>query len=301
MSVDPPPLPPNPAEHVSEPTEPAPAVPRDALESAAAPDQPLPDVPVARPILAESLCPAHLRADTLSSSIVSLTPWRAILQLILLVGAAIAGIILGSVLVIAVKLPDPRWEQMIIMAFAGVACILASFAMVRSVGQQPAAIGWRFKNVASDVGLGISVALGVYAVMMAVAMFLVLIRPDLMEDSTKAQRAIEATIPRASVPVMVLMMAFVALWEEVVFRGFLLTRLFVLFKKWWLTVLAGGVLFSLGHGYQGEIATLVIACVGVLLGTIFVWRRSLVPAIAFHMVFNLIGLLLLRSQSTTWQ
>lgn len=201
-------------------------------------------------------------------------------------------------LMAGVQLRDERWANMFITAFAGMTCILAAFALVGAARQRPSAIGWRVNNILADVGLGVAGAFGMYMVMMMAAMVLVLIRPDLMDQ---AQKGIEKTIPRASIPMMVAFMAFVALWEEVVFRGFLLTRLFAVFRRWWLAVLVGSVLFSLGHAYQGVVATVVIGCVGIVLGVMFVWRRSLLPVIVFHMMFNLIGLLILRSQSETWK
>jgi membrane protease YdiL (CAAX protease family) len=281
--------------------------PPDPMIEVSNPEHSLPDVPMARPVSVENLPPYATSAGeydvsgSLSLSVVRLTPWRAVLQLVLLLVAGVAGALIGSVLMAGVQLRDERWAHVFITAFAGLACILAAFAMVLSARQRLSAIGWRVNNILADIGLGLAGAFGIYIVMMIAAMILVLVRPDLMNRTTEAQEAIEKTIPRASVPMMVLFMAFVALWEEIVFRGFLLTRLFAIFRRWWLTVLVGGLLFSLGHGYQGVVATVVIGCVGIVLGAMFVWRRSLLPVVAFHMTFNLIGLLLLRSQSDTWK
>lgn len=304
MPVDPPPLPNSESEPSGPPpapSEPPAGTPHDALEPQADPQHSLPDVPMARPVFAEALPPEGMSAESISSSLVRLTPWRAVLQLIVLVLAGGVGLVVGSLVTAGMDLPDERWANMIITGAAGLACILAAFAMVRSSGQRPAAIGWRVNDLTADVGIGVAAALGMYAAMFVAAMVLILLRPDLMEKSAQAREAIEETIPRASIPAMILLMAFVALWEEIVFRGFLLTRLYCLLRRWWLTVPVGGVLFSLGHGYQGELATVVIGGVGILLGVIFVWRKSLLPAVIFHLTFNLIGLLLLRAQSQTWQ
>ncbi|HOA75468.1 MAG TPA: type II CAAX endopeptidase family protein [Phycisphaerae bacterium] len=278
--------------------------PPDPMIEVSNPAHSLPDVPVARPVLVDSL-PAHVTvggtydvSGSLASSLVRLTPWRAVWQLVCLLLAGLAGVVIGLLLMAGVQLRDERWANMFITAFAGMTCILAAFALVGAARQRPSAIGWRVNNILADVGLGVAGAFGMYMVMMMAAMVLVLIRPDLMDQ---AQKGIEKTIPRASIPMMVAFMAFVALWEEVVFRGFLLTRLFAVFRRWWLAVLVGSVLFSLGHAYQGVVATVVIGCVGIVLGVMFVWRRSLLPVIVFHMMFNLIGLLILRSQSETWK
>jgi membrane protease YdiL (CAAX protease family) len=271
------------------------------MEPQADPQHSLPDIPVARPVLVESLPQTGPAAESISSSVVRLTPWRAVLQLVLLGLAGVVGVTIGAGLSSLISVPDERWGNIIVIAGAGLACIVAAFAMVRSAGQRPAAIGWRVNDIGSDVGLGLLAAFTAYVVMFMAAMVLILLRPDLLEKSTEARQAIEETIPRASIPAMVLMMGFVAVWEEVVFRGFLLTRLYAIVRRWWLAVPLGAVLFSLGHGYEGGIATVVIGCVGVLLGVLFVWRRSLLPAVVFHLAFNLIALLLLRAESQTWK
>jgi len=237
----------------------------------------------------------------LSSSAVRLSRWRAVLQLLLAFGAAVAGALLGAVLAASIQPGDKRWNEIIVTGAAGLACIIAVFALLRAAGQRPAAIGWRVNHVGADVGVGFLATLVTYGALICGSIVLALIRPDLMEQSTQAQRAIEKTIPRTSFPTMILMMVLVALWEEIVFRGFLLTRLYAILRRWWLAVPLGAALFAMGHyDLQGALATAVIWAVGILLGVLLAWRRSLLPGIVFHACFNIIGLSLLRS-SGTWQ
>ena len=89
--------------------------------------------------------------------------------------------------------------------------------------------------------------------------------------------------------------AFVGFWEELVFRGFLLGRLKLVFGgKAWVAVLVSGVLFGLGHGYQGLPGLLQTSMVGVALGAVTVWRKSLWPAVIAHLSIDTFGLLAIR-------
>lgn len=274
--------------------------PRDAMEPTAIADHPLPDIPMARPIGVEALESRGPSAESLESSLVRLTPWRAVFQIVVMFVVGVLGVITGGIVSAFVPLSDERWATLITMGVAGLFCVPAAFLLARSTGQRAAALGWRLNDIGTDLVLGVGGAIGMYLCLMMLALVLVLLRPDLLNSTPEAQKAIEASFPPASVASMVLIMGLVALWEEVVFRGFLLTRLYVIVRRWWLTVPIGAALFSVGHGYQGNLATAVIGVVGVLLGMLFIWRRSLLPAVAFHMTFNLISVLLLKSQSQTW-
>jgi membrane protease YdiL (CAAX protease family) len=79
----------------------------------------------------------------------------------------------------------------------------------------------------------------------------------------------------------------VALAEELFFRGLLLHRLVVICRGALPAVAAQAALFSLAHVYEGPFACLVIAYLGLALGALTCWRRSLLPAIVAHALFNI--------------
>ena len=94
---------------------------------------------------------------------------------------------------------------------------------------------------------------------------------------------------------MIALMTFVAIWEEIAFRGFMLTRLQSIFRRWWLTIPIGAVLFGFGHGYQGPLAIVQTMLLGIVMGVLFWWRKSLVPGIVFHLLNNVMAFLMLKS------
>jgi membrane protease YdiL (CAAX protease family) len=91
------------------------------------------------------------------------------------------------------------------------------------------------------------------------------------------------------------------MWEEVVFRGFLLTRLRAIFRTWWLAVPIGSLLFAAAHLYEGVLAVVVIGWLAFAMAILFVWRRSLVPCLVLHWLHNVGAILLLKAISTTWR
>jgi membrane protease YdiL (CAAX protease family) len=98
------------------------------------------------------------------------------------------------------------------------------------------------------------------------------------------------------------LVVFVGLWEELVFRGFLLGRLRAAVpapegrerRRDAIAVGLTAVFFGAGHGYQGPLGLLQTTVAGVVLGTLAVRRGSLWPAIGTHLAIDLFGLLMIR-------
>lgn len=214
---------------------------------------------------------------------------------------ALGGAILFSALLLPFKFEDPRWPDMVATVATGCVALLICAILLVLAGQKPASVGWRTGP------LGINVAVGLGGLVVTVVSRLVLVvtaalvyRP-ILEEATQAQRGIEATLPPMNVPAMAVLMTFIVIWEEVVFRGFLLTRLQAVFRRWWLTILVGSVVFGLVHGYQGWLAMAMVTLMAVIMGIVFVWRRSLLPTMVLHWIHNVGALILLQMISSTWK
>jgi membrane protease YdiL (CAAX protease family) len=99
--------------------------------------------------------------------------------------------------------------------------------------------------------------------------------------------------------------AFAAIWEETVFRGFLLGRLRAsmpvqdsrgaALRRDVLGVLLAALFFGAGHGYQGVLGLVQTTGVGVVLGALVVWRKSIWPAIGAHLAIDAFGLVALKA------
>ena len=99
--------------------------------------------------------------------------------------------------------------------------------------------------------------------------------------------------------------AFVAVWEETIFRGFILGRFRAsipvqdtpgaTLRRDALAVVLTALCFGAGHGYQGGLGLLQTTVAGLGLGALVVWRKSIWPAIGAHFAIDAFGLLVLKA------
>lgn len=96
---------------------------------------------------------------------------------------------------------------------------------------------------------------------------------------------------------------FAGFYEEVVFRGFLLDRLYVVFghrpggppsRGMALAILVSSALFATGHLYQGTLGLLQTFTAGACFALVASIRRSLWPSIFAHAAIDLFGLVMLH-------
>lgn len=120
--------------------------------------------------------------------------------------------------------------------------------------------------------------------------------------------AYEQTVPDVStVQNYLIMMALAwstaAIGEELVFRGFMMTRLVDLFGESWIAKAAAAlipaIIFGAAHAYQGLPGMVLTGTVGLVFGIWYlVGRRNLLPLIFGHGLVNTFGLTLLHLIST---
>lgn len=87
---------------------------------------------------------------------------------------------------------------------------------------------------------------------------------------------------------------FGGLGEEILHRGFILTRLFQLLGDgrvaWAAAVFLQAIPFALGHAYQGPVGMFGIFVIAIIYGVgAAAWGRNLWPAIIAHGVFDTFG------------
>ncbi len=272
-----------------------PIEPGGADESGA---EPLPwpnDIPFARPVNVETaLSPP---ADDAWPP--TMSRLRALIELLILIPAGFLGLVVVAVPIFMINPADTRWHNVFSSVGMGCGALTACVVMMLIARQKAASIGWTRRDLGINVGLGVAAMIATYVARFAILVPLSLVFPQLLEEAETAQNAIEDTFPPMSFLWVVLMMTFVVIWEEVVFRGFLLTRLQTVFRRWWLTILAGSLLFGAIHGYQGILATALITALALMMSLLFVWRRSLVPSMVVHWLNNVGVVLFLEAMSST--
>lgn len=78
--------------------------------------------------------------------------------------------------------------------------------------------------------------------------------------------------------------------EEVMFRGYVLTRLRLVFKtkSWVLPVVFSCLSFGLCHAYQGVAGMVGVTIYGLLFALLYVWKKNLWPCVIAHFLNNAI-------------
>ncbi|MEJ2687870.1 MAG: type II CAAX endopeptidase family protein [Gammaproteobacteria bacterium] len=84
----------------------------------------------------------------------------------------------------------------------------------------------------------------------------------------------------------------VAVSEETIFRGYLLKRFWAVTGNRTAAIVLSSLVFAIGHGYEGSAGVATVGLMGVVFCVIYLWRGSLVAAIALHFLQDLVSLML---------
>lgn len=98
-------------------------------------------------------------------------------------------------------------------------------------------------------------------------------------------------------PVLVLVLAFVGVYEEIFARGLLLDRCRKLLRGTWAPVLVSSVLFGLGHLYQGWIGVGQTTLIGIVLALAVIRWGTLWPAIIAHALLDVSSILFMEASA----
>jgi len=180
--------------------------------------------------------------------------------------------------------------------FTAFSVILRDLALVSLIlffiwrnGEPLEQLGWNFKNGWKDVALGI----GLFLPMFFAAGLLdhALQAAGLSAAATPTPSFLEAR-GRAELLLAFFLVVLVAIVEETIFRGYLLLRFRgVNLSPPWAAVLSG-VIFSLGHGYEGTSGVVTVGTMGLVFAVIYLWRQSLVAPVVMHFLQDFTGIVL---------
>ena len=174
-------------------------------------------------------------------------------------------------------------------------------------------LAWRHQSLRSlgitvdrlviNILLGL-VALGAaYGLIIPWAVAMQVFAPETAKGFHENAEAIMSFVPRQA-PLRFLWLALViGFYEELFFCGFLMTRLRRLLGGWTWAAIVSSIVFIAPHMIeQKPIALVPIAILAAIFCVVTIWRRSIVPALIAHWLFNLSQFLLLYYTSgDTWQ
>lgn len=193
---------------------------------------------------------------------------------------------------------DPA-KRMLMLASKGVEAVLAMLVAAICLWRlrlRPAGIGLNGRHLGRQAGWSLAALASVYVAMIGFAVFVIpLINafPQVQRDLIHRVEFVQM-VPSADLGTAALLMAAVAVHEELLFRGLLIPLLGRVLRSKVAAVIASSALFGVLHITQGFMATVQIACVGAALGICFVASRSLLAVIVAHFLFNLLQLQLMK-------
>ncbi|KAI4348012.1 hypothetical protein L6164_008775 [Bauhinia variegata] len=100
---------------------------------------------------------------------------------------------------------------------------------------------------------------------------------------SSVEQSILARDPVAMALYAIVVSVCAPIWEEIVFRGFLLPSL-TKYMPVWCAILVSSVAFALAHFNMQRMLPLL--CLGMLMGAVFVRSRSLLPSMLLHSLWN---------------
>lgn len=267
-----------------------------ALRGEAPPTLPPDEIPLARPVT--PINPLLL---------LDMSAGKAVLQLVLLLGGGAVIMVLASVAYFAFGAGDladgehiAASDALILTLFMGLGLIGVVIAIVKLMGGTVASIGLTKRSLGMNLLLGPPVAIASYLAFLICAGMLQFVWPEGFRQLGENPERIKDMVPDSGfVPLMLLMLG-IGLYEEVVFRGFLLTRIRRLTRSWTLAILITSLGFAAMHignspGSQTMATAIPLFAVAVLWSLVTVWRRSVVVSIVGHALFNVGQVMVLRA------
>lgn len=169
--------------------------------------------------------------------------------------------------------------------------------------QTPKSVGLTARRLPVDILLGLG-AMGVsFGLVFTYAVSVSVLFPSWLKEMEDNASLLTAMIPRMSIGAFGLLAMLIGFYEELLVRGFLMTRLRRLSGSWTAAVVVSTVLFVLPHAADQAAPVMGhVTILSLVFSVVTIWRRSLVPAMVGHAVFNFIQFIALGYQAgEEWQ
>ncbi|UCG15708.1 MAG: CPBP family intramembrane metalloprotease [Phycisphaerales bacterium] len=247
-------------------------------------------VPLARPVHAPSPSPASPMLLTERSRSAALLELGVFALLVLFLSLAV-----GQLGWAARQFELVKSEQTallgstIVFSVLAVACLVA---VLKRGGGNFASVGLAARGLGVNVALGIAAAVAAFGAFYVAIGILYLVYTPGYESMQSNAGELADSLPKLHPIGFFLLSIWVGVWEELAFRGFVLTRLRRVFGRWWPAVLISSILFALPHmETQMRVMTFPLFMIAVTWALITIWRKSLIPAIIGHALFDFIMLI----------
>lgn len=179
------------------------------------------------------------------------------------------------------KLPFLFLSLRAVVSFVVVALFL------RSRRQSAASVGLSARQLVINIVLGILATPVAYGLVWLITLTVWLLWPGFMDQMDENIERLGALIPSMHVMSYAGLALVIGVYEELIFRGFLLTRVRRGMGGWFSAVIFTSLLFTALHAFEQTVAALIMVTVlSLVFSVLTIWRRSIVPAIVTHILWN---------------
>jgi membrane protease YdiL (CAAX protease family) len=215
------------------------------------------------------------------------------IELAVFVLAAIPLVFIASMIVAAALgaglVESEQTINLAVTMVTGLLAVVCVWAIVRTTRGTAAGVGLGSRALGIDLLFGILAVIAAFAVFYAVSGVIYLVYPAGFASLESNPQRIKELVPRMHPAAFLALSLWVGFYEELVFRGFLLTRLRRALGHWWAAILVSSALFASLHvSTQQPITAVPLLGVAVVWAVFTVRRRSLVPGIVAHALFDFI-------------
>lgn len=175
-----------------------------------------------------------------------------------------------------------------------VGTLLIVVMLSRRRGQSLRSMGVRLHQLVLNVLIGGAAAIVVGVATICIMSLLALLWPGLLDQMGENKARILDMLPRFNLLGLLGVATLIGLYEEVLFRGFLMTRLRRATGGWVPAVLLSTALFTIPHAIDQVPAALIsIAILSLTFSVVMIWRRSIIPVVVAHALFDFAMFLIL--------
>lgn len=292
-----------------DPTSPQEQTPDPACGSAFPPEtEPLPAaqdtqpvIPVARPVFGVSAAslerpigprgrdPLHLP---------SLSRGAAVVDLAIMAAALIAFEGLTALVVLSLLGPDFDFESpsgmeslssvLLPVVFGRAVVVLIVVALIIKLRHmQLASVGAQPRRFFLNAVIGVVAAPLCGAIVFGVMMTLILLVPGAYEAQLENVGRLDEMIPKISLLAAFGLACTIGIYEELLFRGFIMPRIRRLTGGWFTAVLLTTAVFTALHASEQVWTALVaVSMLSILFSVLTIFTRSIVPSIVAHMLWD---------------
>ncbi len=176
--------------------------------------------------------------------------------------------------------------------------LLASLVVTGQVNVHAIGLGW-YQLERSEFPIWVSISLLGLSLLAILYLIVDLIR---YQTNSQYRAVVDSKIQQVKHPayfedlkpitpaekrIYVLLSLSAGVFEEILYRGYLISLLSDGWNNIWIAVVGAGLLFGMGHLYQGLEGILKTFLIGVVLGIIFAATGSLLSCIVLHILIDL--------------